>query len=147
MLKTSLALGEPLQINNEDDALIWAHIDLQPTLAGRLLTLLTKAPILTLEATLHDGSVRQFRVLPAATAAGFLLSPLVDNRFDFLALQATELRAYLTRKRVERIRILPQPSFIAAYRNPFPVALEKLVLNAAPPHPQGALAALFAKCP
>ncbi len=142
MLKTLLDFEEPLKIGNDDDSMIWAHIDLQQTLAGRLLTALTKAPIVNLEATFRDGRVRQYRILPAAAAAGFLLSPVVENRFDFLALQRPEIRAYLSKNRIKTIRLLPQPSIIPAYRNRVPVTLERLSLKVILPSPQGALAAV-----
>jgi hypothetical protein len=135
MLKTSLDFEEPMKIGNDDDSMIWAHIDLQQTLAGRLLTALTKAPIVNLEATFRDGRVRQYRILPAAAAAGFLLSPVVENRFDFLALQRPEIRAYLSNNRIKTIRLLPQPSIIPAYRNRVPVTLERLRLKVAIPSP------------
>jgi len=132
-LKTTIRLGEPMIIDNHDDALIWAHINLRKTTLGTLLTMIAKAPLLTLEETLRDGTSRSFRILPAAAAEGFLLSPMVESRIDFLALDRPELHAYTAAKQVERLRIVPQPFTRAAYRDEVPISLEKLELNGIPP--------------
>ncbi len=67
---------------------VWATIDVRPNFAGRVLSALFRPPLLTLAVTLDDGAVRRFRLVPALAAAGFLLSPLVDNASDYEALAA-----------------------------------------------------------
>ena len=70
------------------DGPIWATLDLRPNLAGRLLSALFRPPLLSLAVRLDDGTQRRFRLVPALAAAGFLLSPLVDNASDYEALSA-----------------------------------------------------------
>lgn len=82
-LKTTIRLGEPLKIDNPDDALLWAHIALRKTMVGRIAGMLLKMPLLRLDLTLRDGTSRSFRILPAAAAQGFLLSPVVDFQARF----------------------------------------------------------------
>ena len=133
LVKTSIRFGEELKVQNDDGSLIWAHIQLRKTLLGSLLTALIKAPIVNFEAILRDGTVRTFRIVPAEASAGFLLSPLVENGMDFMALERLELHAYNARRQVQKIRISPQPFERAAYQDEVSVTLEKLVLNGADP--------------
>jgi len=133
LVKTSIRFGEDLKVQNDDGSLIWAHIQLRKTLLGSLLTALIKAPIVNFEAILRDGTVRTFRIVPAEASAGFLLSPLVENGMDFMALERLELHAYNARRQVQNIRISPQPFERAAYQDEVSVTLEKLVLNGADP--------------
>ncbi len=70
------------------DGPVWATVDVRPNLAGRVLSALFRPPLLTLAVTLNDGAVRRFRLVPALAAAGFLLSPLVDNASDYEVLAA-----------------------------------------------------------
>ena len=133
LLTTTIHLGETLKIDGRDNSLIWVRIDLEKTMLGRILAILTKAPLLMLEVTLRDGTSHAFRILPAAAAEGFLLSPVVESRIDFLALDRPELRAYLTGRQVEAIRIVPRPFARAAYRDEVPVVIETLKLNGSPP--------------
>ncbi len=67
---------------------VWATVDVRPNLAGRLLSALFRPPLLTAGRALDDGAERRFRLVPALAAAGFLLSPLVDNASDYEALAA-----------------------------------------------------------
>lgn len=72
------------------DGPLWATLDVRPNLAGRILSALFRPPLLTLAVRLADGSERRFRLVPALAAAGFLLTPLVDNASDYEALAAGE---------------------------------------------------------
>ncbi len=133
LLRRSIQLGEELRIDKPGDSLIWARIDLRKTLFGKLLTMASKAPLLMLDVTLRDGTTRHFRILPAAAAEGFLLSPIVTSRIDFLALGSPELRSYLAKWQVVSIRIDPRPFARLSYRDEVLVTIEKLELNGAAP--------------
>jgi hypothetical protein len=128
LLKTSIRLGEELQMEN-NDSLIWAHIQLKKTLLGHLLTTLIKAPLINLELTLRDGSVRVFRLVPGEAAEGFLLSPLVQTQMDFWILDDPALRTYLSPKEVQKIRISPQRFARIAYQDDVAVTLDSLVVS------------------
>ena len=78
--QSSIAVPEP------DDEPIWARIDIEPTWMGRAVTFLFKTPELYLIGKMKNGSERKFRLIPAMARNGFLLSPLIDNRFAFAAL-------------------------------------------------------------
>ncbi len=65
------------------------ELDIRPTLIGRLITLLYKPSPLFLTLTLADGSRRSFRLVSGMARSGFLVSPLVENVDDFMALSVT----------------------------------------------------------
>ena len=69
---------------------VWATLVVRPNLAGRVLAALFRPPLLTVAVRLADGGERRFRLVPALAAAGFLLTPLVDNASDYEALAAGE---------------------------------------------------------
>ena len=133
LLQRTIRLGEELQIYKPGDSLIWARIDLRKTLLGKLLTMASKAPLLMLDVTMRDGTMREFRILPAAAAEGFLLSPIVTSRIDFAALGLPELRSYLAKWQVVSIRVDPRPFARLSYRDEVPITLEQLELRGASP--------------
>jgi hypothetical protein len=67
---------------------IWAAIDVQPTLLGRIVLTLYKLPGLRIALTLGDGSVARYRYIPNMGSTGFLLSPLLSDTEHFLELAA-----------------------------------------------------------
>jgi glycosyltransferase involved in cell wall biosynthesis len=86
-------LGEQVTVPASD--LVWARVDLRPTLLGRIVRLLYKVPQPTLTVNGQAG----FRLVPDLLRTGFLLSPVVLNREAFAALamsrggiRATSLR-------------------------------------------------------
>ncbi len=104
----------------------WApEMPQEKTLIGRIAGMILKMPLLRLDVTLRDGTSRSFRILPAAAAHGFLLSPVVDSRLDFLALNVADLKPLLGAKQVVQIAITPQRFAAAAYRAEVPIAIEK----------------------
>jgi hypothetical protein len=86
LLQGRFAMGRAVQLPAAPDGLLWATIDIRPTLAGRLVGLLFRPPILRI--TLHgaDGLDTSYRLLSGPARAGFLLSPVVARTRDFLAL-------------------------------------------------------------
>lgn len=67
---------------------IWAEIDVDPTVLGRLVSAAYKLPPLTLAIEYADGSSRRFRFIASVAKAGFLLSPTVDKTAGLLALES-----------------------------------------------------------
>ncbi|MGC2968161.1 hypothetical protein [Paraburkholderia aspalathi] len=65
---------------------IWAKIDLRPTLAGRIAMTLFKLPQVYIDLVLDDGSVVHRRFIPAMALNGFVLSPYVSTTNDFAKL-------------------------------------------------------------
>lgn len=68
---------------------VWAEIDVEPTVPGRLVAAAYKLPPLTLAVDYADGSAREFRLIASIAKAGFLLSPTIEKATALLALQST----------------------------------------------------------
>lgn len=85
-------LGEDVMVPVLPAGLAWAVLDLQPTLAGRLASLLFRPPLLTITIRYANGPVEKFRLVSALARAGFLLTPRVLNTEDMISLLLPERR-------------------------------------------------------
>ena len=65
---------------------IWARIDVRPTWLGRLVAFLYKPPPVFMTVRAPSIPILKFRLIPAMARAGFLLSPMVQDRATFVAL-------------------------------------------------------------
>jgi hypothetical protein len=63
--------------------LVWASIDMRPTILGRLVLAAFKLPRVWIEAKLADSRTVQNRYIPEMGQGGFLLSPYVGSTADF----------------------------------------------------------------
>jgi hypothetical protein len=82
---TAAQFGQPLDVPRLDQP-VWMTIDVKPTLLGRVAPILLSNPPVLADITTRDGQTRRMRLLPATSAAGFLLSPLVEKNQTFAAL-------------------------------------------------------------
>jgi len=101
-------LGEPIAIPAANE-LLWANIDIEPTLAGRALAAIYKVPELRLTVTTAGGERLGGRIIRSTAAAGFLLSPVVVGPHDFAAI-AEGRAATLASRRVTSF-IMTGPAF------------------------------------
>lgn len=81
------------------NGLIYAEIELKPTLLGHLTTLLFKPAELHIIFTLKNGTKKQFRLIANMMKAGFLISPLIENTTEFTLLYSQ--KNYLDEKMVQ----------------------------------------------
>jgi len=105
VVKRTCKTGAMVLLPNSD-GLLFAEVDLKPTLAGRLLIALFNPPQLKIEVDLGDGTTRSYRVVSNMMKTGFLVSPLVADTDDFASLAAGIARPKNDR-RVARISITP----------------------------------------
>lgn len=75
-------LGESLALDDLQGRLIWARLRLKPTWLKRLASIVYKPHRASIE--FPDGST--FRLIPEMAAAGFLLSPRIENSATFASL-------------------------------------------------------------
>lgn len=75
--------GQTFDLTSLKDSLVWAEIDVQPSLLGRLLRIGYKLPELYMAVRSGDGAVRGYRVIPGMLSAGFLLAPTVQTAKEF----------------------------------------------------------------
>ena len=85
-------LGEDVALPASPTGLAWAVLDVEPTLAGRLASLLFRPPLLTINIRYANGPVERFRLVSALARAGFLLTPRVLNTKDMISLLLPERR-------------------------------------------------------
>ena len=89
---------------------IWASIDIHSTLTGKIIELLYKPTPLTMQLKLRNGLRGEFRLLPAATSGGFLLSPVVNDRTSFALLNSKSWASELADSMVSQMRIVADTS-------------------------------------
>lgn len=79
--------GDEVQIPDSDQ-LIWAEVDIHPSLFGRLVNVLYKLPELRIAMKMagDDHTSQDYRYIASLGRAGFLVSPYVDNTMDFSGL-------------------------------------------------------------
>ena len=63
--------------------LIYAKLDIHPTVLGSLANIAFKSSQLHIILTLNSGEVRTYRMVSGMAKAGFLISPLVEDTKDF----------------------------------------------------------------
>ena len=85
-------LGEGVELPVLPTGFAWATLDLEPTLAGRLASLLFRPPLLTITIRYANGPVEQFRLVSALARAGFLLTPRILHTADMLSMLLPEHR-------------------------------------------------------
>ncbi|MFM0449720.1 hypothetical protein PQR21_04930 [Paraburkholderia nemoris] len=95
------------------NGIVWASIDLQPTLLGRIGLAVFKLPGVRIETTLDDGRVISNRYVPAMGHTGFILSPYVDSNDSMMALAAGDANS----NAVRAIRILAPARFWGSHFN------------------------------
>ena len=112
-----------------DAGAVWASVTLEESWADRLLALLWRPPLLTLEVQFVGGRRQLFPLPRALAAGGFLLSPLVQDLGGLQRLAAGTTEDQPAMPRPRRLRLLLEP--FAAALLPEPQAtlrLDRLVL-------------------
>lgn len=84
--RTTMKFGERVNVPPTMTSPIWCRIQIEPSLAGRAASILYRLPELRLHVQSDDGDDREFRLLPGAASAGFLVSPVVATREDLIRL-------------------------------------------------------------
>ena len=103
--KVNLSLGEWFDVPHTQEP-IWGKIELHPNLLGKLATAALRLPPLYMEIETADGMKTKYRTIGDVMSEGFLLSPILANRLDFLDLTAPDWQKKLADKKVTRFRIV-----------------------------------------
>jgi hypothetical protein len=83
---------------------IMAAIDIQPTLLGRVASLLFRSPPLKISLDLRNGGRRAYRLVAGMAREPILVSPHIDSTRDFLALMSGT-HSFLQDHQVRRLSI------------------------------------------
>lgn len=126
MATAGYVLGERVAVPRpEAAALLFARIDVRPSLWGWLAALLLKPAELQIVIELETGEVRQYRLVAGMARSTFLLSPLIDGTPAFLGLYGGD--AYLRGKHVTSFSIAPRtPGGISSWRRRYSVTFSSL---------------------
>jgi hypothetical protein len=88
------------------DGLMFAEVDLKPTLLGWIQSQLFRPPQLYITLHFGDGEIKKYRVISNEMVTGFLVSPFVSNTSEFVPLMSSNKGTEDGRK-VESISIAP----------------------------------------
>ena len=103
--RQTVTLGEWYEVPDNSEP-IWTELDLEPNLWGKLAAAALRLPDLYLEIETIDGVKIKYRAIPKLFHAGFLISPVLSTRWDFLALATKNWQQRLATQQVTRFRIV-----------------------------------------
>jgi hypothetical protein len=103
--KTVAKFDEPIRIPSMSDGAIWVQIDVRRSFWGNVVAMLYRPPRISLSLVTRTGRTSGGRLLPAEARAGFLLSPVVENRQSFVALASTNWQHELADLEVASVRL------------------------------------------
>lgn len=103
--RIDVPFNQPIPLPGIEQGPIWAKIDVRPRFTHRLSSLLYKPPALFVRVTFRNGSERDFRIWTSIAAEGFLLSPLIDNRFAFVDMAGRSAADDLQSNTITRITL------------------------------------------
>lgn len=121
----TISLGEWYEVPDNSQP-VWAKLDLHPNLRGKLTAAALRLPDLYLEIETADGVQIKYRTIPKLLDAGFLISPVLSTRWDFLALATPDWQQRLVTQQVTRFRIVEDELNSRLYPSEFRVALSQL---------------------
>lgn len=128
ILDRSIRTNETLDIPSVPGGLIWAELQVQRTLTGRLLDLLYRKSKMNLRVETARWS-QEFTLLDETTAGGFLLSPYVDSPASMLEIFQPESDR-VSAENVRRILVQPGKLGWLGYSRNVRIRLYALVMKA-----------------
>ena len=102
--ETVASFDEPIPIPSMMVGPVWVTIDIRRSLYGNIVATLYRPPPVGLT-VVCTGRTYRGRLVPAEARAGFLLSPVVENRQSFFALASTNWQHELADHEVASVRI------------------------------------------
>jgi hypothetical protein len=101
-LSVEAKFAQEVEIKNNQD-ILFAEIEVKPTLFGRLFSIIFKPDQIWISVTTKDGSVRNQRVVSGMMKSGFVISPLVESVREFAFLY--DNKGYLNHKAIKSFSI------------------------------------------
>jgi hypothetical protein len=115
------------------NGLIWAELEIDPTLSGKLASLLYKPSTLWMLLHLRNGTGRACRIVPQMAGCGFLLSPFVENNPEFASLMSAGQDALAGQEIVSlAISAYTETGTTSDYESPLQLRLYRLELTPLP---------------
>ncbi len=101
-----ISFGTPAAVPSAQDGPIWAEIEINKSLAGKVISTLYKPPQISLAITLVNGRTYNFRLIPGIARAGFLVSPFIGDTKAFAQLAAGNSSGALAELEVTALAVL-----------------------------------------
>ena len=120
---TEHILGSDVEMP-ETDAAIFAEVNIQQTLIGRLLSFLFKPQPLSITLEFVSGQKATYKIISTMAQSGFIISPLVINTNDFIFLLDKYQQPW--RKYIKSINISPKNGRSILWSDKYTIKLSKL---------------------
>ncbi len=104
---------------------VWGKIDIHPNLIGKLTTAVLRLPPLNIDIETADGLVTGYRTVGDIMDEGFLLSPILSSRWDFVDFAKPNWQDKLAAKQVKRFRIVADGFNAMRYPPKYQVSLSQ----------------------
>lgn len=111
------------EVNLPSNNLLWATVDIKPTLWGRMMLLLYKPSYIYMEVILHDGTRKKFRLVPGIARAGFLLSPFIHDVEGFKGIGEVQGVS------VAKLTISESSNLMPCYQSSYKIDFKELTLK------------------
>lgn len=116
-------LGETVELPKSDRILV-ARFDIKPTILGRIANIFYKPAELHVSLELESGQLRTYRVVSGMLKSGVVISPLVENTFDFGLLYGEA--DFLLSKKVKSIRVYQSRRADSSWKSDYSLQFEEL---------------------
>ena len=125
-IKTKVPLGEWFELPDESFLPLWAKIDLNPNFLGKLASAALKLPYVYMKVETAEGKERKYRLITDILDRGFLISPVLSNRWDFLDFANSDWHQKLKWSQVKRIKISNKGLNTLLYPHSYEISLSSL---------------------
>lgn len=116
-------LGETVELPKSDRILV-AKFDIKPTILGRMANIVFKPAELRIAVELNSGEMRTYRVVSGMLKSGVVISPLVENTFDFGLLYGDA--DFLLSKKVKSIKVYQSRDSDLSWQSEYSLRFEEL---------------------
>lgn len=123
---SSVAWNETLQVDGPSGRMVWAEVDVRPSLLGRLVRFLFKLPEVFIDIKTNTGREIRHKIAASSSKGGFLLSPVIESDADTIAMYDQSGHPLRVAKGVVSISFSIMPTMYFLYENRIGVRLHWL---------------------
>ena len=117
--------GKLVNLPEFSENLIYAQIEIQPTILGRIASLLFKTSQLQITLNLKNGITKRYRFIANMAKSGFLISPLIDTTDEFGMLYGNK-GLFLDSKMVASIMITSRHSGYKLWKDRYTITFSQI---------------------
>jgi len=121
--KENVKYGEKFHLPNNNK--LFAKIFIEPTLIGKIQSLLYKTDPVEIKFSFSDGSEKIFKIIPKMSNSRFLISPIIETTSQFSKLISSEKLDFQTKP--ISIELIKKNGLISNWNDNFVVQLEELM--------------------